>query len=138
MKVSELALAGGVTAETVRHYTRKGLLHSRRNPKNGYQLYDDEALSYLRFIQCLRTLGFSLQEISDVLSQATQNTAPCPRARDVLSQRLSLIRSRIQELQTLSQRLNQTLVSWRDMPDATPTGDDINWLIEDLSRVDPQ
>lgn len=104
MKVNELAQAGGATAETVRHYTRKGLLHARRDPKNGYQLYDDEALCYLRFIQCLRVMGFSLREISEILSQATQGTAHCPKAREILSHRLSIVRPRIQELNDLTQQ----------------------------------
>lgn len=60
MKVSELAQAGGVTAETVRHYTREGLLHPHRDPRNGYQLYHVEALSRLRFIDCLHSLGVGL------------------------------------------------------------------------------
>ena len=44
MRVTELARAGGVTAETVRHYTREGLLRPQRDPRNGYQLYDEKGL----------------------------------------------------------------------------------------------
>ena len=47
MRVIELARAGGVTAETVRHYTREGLLQPRRNPHNGYQLFETESLAWI-------------------------------------------------------------------------------------------
>ncbi|SHF86391.1 MerR HTH family regulatory protein [Modicisalibacter ilicicola DSM 19980] len=55
MKVGELAKRAGVTAETVRHYTREGLLQPRRDPENGYQLYGSDSLNRLRFIQRART-----------------------------------------------------------------------------------
>ena len=67
MKVTELARTAGVTAETVRHYTRQALLKPRRDPDNGYQLFDQQDLDRLRFIQRARTLGFSLKEIADIL-----------------------------------------------------------------------
>lgn len=109
MKVSELARASGVTSETVRHYTREGLLHPRRDPHNGYQLYDAEALRRLRSIQCFRALGLSLCEIKDILSQAEQGSSPCPKARDMLADRLPSIHSRIQELRDSAEWLDQAL-----------------------------
>ncbi len=78
MKVSELARQAEVTAETVRHYTREGLLHPMRDPDNGYQLYDHADLERLRFIQRARTLGFSVAEISDILAHADQGDSPAP------------------------------------------------------------
>lgn len=78
MKVSELARQAGVTGETVRHYTREGLLHPRRHPDNGYQLYDRTDLERLRFIQRARTLGFGVAEIRDILDHADQGDSPCP------------------------------------------------------------
>lgn len=132
MKVSELAQAGGVTAETVRHYTREGLLYPRRDPHNGYQLYDERALSRLCFIQSFRSLGFGLKEIRDILSQADQGSSPCPKQRDLLADRLPDIHSRIQELQALADRMDQALVSWSNIP-AGPTGHNLGQLIDGFS-----
>lgn len=102
MRVSELARAGGVTAETVRHYTREGLLPSRRDPHNGYQLYDKEVLGRLRFIDCLRCLGFSLKEIKEVLVRVERDNASPLDGDDRLAESLPLIHSRVRELQTLA------------------------------------
>lgn len=132
MKVSELAQAGGVTAETVRHYTREGLLCPRRDPHNGYQLYNERALSRLCFIQCFRSLGFGLQEIRDILSQADQDSPPCPKLHDLLADRLPGIHSRIQELQSLADWMDQAMVSWSDIPNA-PTGHHLGQLIDGFS-----
>ncbi|NWO10623.1 MerR family DNA-binding protein [Chromohalobacter salexigens] len=132
MKVSDLARAAGVTGETVRHYTREGLLHPQRDPDNGYQLYDADDLNRLRFIQRARTLGFSLREVREILEHADHGDSPCPMVRDLLAERLPEIQSRIRELQALATRMENALTTWRDMPDGTPDGHSLCRLIESL------
>ncbi|MBB3233066.1 MerR family transcriptional regulator [Halomonas stenophila] len=130
MKVSELARHAGVTAETVRHYTREGLLRPERHPGNGYQLYDETDLERLRFIQRARTLGFGVAEIREILEHADQGDSPCPLVRDLLASRLPEIRARIQVLEALASRMEQALDAWADMPDGTPDGHSLCRLIE--------
>ena len=101
MRVSELAQTGGVTAETVRHYTREGLLQPHRDPRNGYQLYDAESLERLRFIDCLRSLGVSLPEIKQILSWADQGTAEFIEPVPLATQRGRLY-LRAQEFQVIA------------------------------------
>lgn len=102
MRVTELARAGGVTAETVRHYTREGLLRPRRDPRNGYQLYDTEALGRLRLIDSLRSLGLNLKEINLMLPLAEQDSTPAADTCAPLADRAPRIHSRIQELQAIA------------------------------------
>lgn len=130
MKVSELARLAGVTAETVRHYTREGLLHPERHPENGYQLFGQDDLDRLRFIQRARTLGFGVAEIRDILDHADHGDSPCPMVRDLLASRLPQIRERIRELQSLASRMEQALAAWEEMPDGTPDGHSLCRLIE--------
>ena len=130
MKVSELAKRGGVTAETVRHYTREQLLAPKRHPDNGYQLYSATDLERLHFIQRARKLGFSVAEIRDILAHADHGDSPCPLVRDLLANRLPQIRAQIQELEALAQRMEQALESWQHMPDGTPDGHSLCRLIE--------
>ncbi|WP_110691457.1 MerR family transcriptional regulator [Salinicola halophyticus] len=130
MKVTELARAAGVTAETVRHYTRLALLKPQRDPDNGYQLFDQRDLERLCFIQRARTLGFSLKEIADILAQADQGDSPCPLVRDLLAARLPQIHARIRELQALAERMERAMNEWSRLPDGTPDGHSICRLIE--------
>ncbi|SES06116.1 transcriptional regulator, MerR family [Vreelandella subterranea] len=130
MKVSELAKRGGVTAETVRHYTREQLLAPKRHPDNGYQLYSATDLERLHFIQRARKLGFSVAEILDILAHADHGDSPCPLVRDLLANRLPQIRAQIRELEALAQRMEQALESWQHMPDGTPDGHSLCRLIE--------
>ena len=59
MYVKQLAKLMGVTADTVRHYTRIGLLHPIRSEENGYQEYTKQDQQRLKFIISSRQLGFS-------------------------------------------------------------------------------
>ncbi len=135
MKVSELARRADVTAETVRHYTREGLLDPKRDPDNGYQLYGQPDLERLRFIQRARTLGFSVAEIRDILAHADQGDSPCPMVRDLLASRLPQIRARIRELQALASRMEHALEAWAEMPDGIPDGHSLCRLIESFPEA---
>ncbi|MFC0268861.1 MerR family transcriptional regulator [Kushneria aurantia] len=130
MKIGELANAAAVTHETVRHYVHQGLIHAGRDPNNGYQLFDDEALRRLRFIQRARTLGFSLREIGEILDHTDHGDSPCPMVRDLLRARLPQVRAQIRELEQLADRMEQALGVWADMPDGAPDGHTLCRLIE--------
>lgn len=130
MKVKEIATAAGVNPDTVRFYTREGLLRPVRNPDNNYQLYDAEDLRRLRFARKARQLGFSLPEIRQILEQADEHHSPCPMVRDVFTQRLAEVEREIAELQLLRKRMVSALSAWQEMPDGTPDGHTICRLIE--------
>ncbi|PXX95780.1 MerR family transcriptional regulator [Halomonas sp. LBP4] len=106
MRVTKLARAGGVTAETVHHYTREGLLRPRRDPRNGYQLYDAEALGRLRLIDRLRSLGVGLPEIKQILSWADQDSPPVVDRYTPLAEQGRHFCLRIQELQAIARWLD--------------------------------
>ena len=130
MKVKEIATAAGVNPDTVRFYTREGLLRPVRNPDNNYQLYDAEDLRRLRFARKARQLGFSLQEIRQILEQADDHHSPCPMVRDGFTQRLAEVEREIAELQLLRKRMVSALSAWQEMPDGTPDGHTICRLSE--------
>ena len=67
MRVAELAENLAVTADTVRFYTRKGFLSPNKNPFNGYKIYDEKDQHRLGFIVSARHLGFTVNEIAEIL-----------------------------------------------------------------------
>lgn len=67
--VRQLAVIAGVSARTLHYYDEINLLKPGRNPANGYRLYDRAAVLRLQQILFLRELGFSLEEIREVLDQ---------------------------------------------------------------------
>ena len=130
MKVSELAKQAGVTADTVRHYSKIGLLNPRRDPDNGYQLYDGEAWKRLRFIQKARLLGFSLQDIGAIVHHQHRGASPCPMVRNLMQAHLPKVRQQITELQQQLDRMERAMSAWEAMPDGAPETATICPLIE--------
>ncbi|MGI0116157.1 MerR family transcriptional regulator [Zooshikella sp. RANM57] len=130
MKASQLAKRVGVTTETVRFYTRQGLLWPHRDPANGYHVYNEEDKRQLHFILKARTLGFSLKEIKQILQHAEQGDSPCPMVRDLLAQHIPQVKQQIAELSGLLVRMETALDQWRDLPDGVPSGDSVCQLID--------
>ncbi|MEQ5835838.1 MerR family transcriptional regulator [Marinobacter sp. NFXS9] len=130
MKVSELARAAGVNPETVRFYTREGLLHPQRNPDNGYHIYSSDDLQRMQFARKARQLGFALSEIQSILGEADHHTSPCPMVRDIFERRLQDVEDRLAELEALRNRMRDAMAVWENMPDGTPDGHTICRLIE--------
>ncbi|PVY77596.1 DNA-binding transcriptional MerR regulator [Tamilnaduibacter salinus] len=130
MKVSELARQADVHPDTVRYYTREGLLCPDRDPDNGYHHYNDEDLRRLRFARKARQLGFSLSQIGAILGEADEHQSPCPLVRELFEQRLAAVEQELAELTRLRERMRQALSAWQSMPDGSPDGHTICRLIE--------
>jgi len=130
MRVAELACQAGVSADTVRHYTRAGLLRPRRNATNGYRNFDHADLVRLRFIRSARALGFSVDEIKTILACADHGDSPCAGVRRLAARHLEEVRTRLEDLRAVERRLSEALELWRELPDASPDGEHVCHLIE--------
>ncbi|UZE94521.1 MerR family transcriptional regulator [Alkalimarinus alittae] len=130
MKVNELATKVGVTPDTVRFYTRVGLLNPSKNLDNGYKNYGLADQKRLVFIVKSRHLGFSVSEIQEVIGMSNQGDSPCCRVRSIVKDRLNEALRTIDELQQLAERMQKAADTWKDLPDGQPTGDSVCSLIE--------
>lgn len=129
MKAGQIAKAFEINVNTVRHYVRMGLLRPRKD-ESGYHQFGDEERRRLRFILSARELGFTLDDIAQLLSAAEDGASPCPQARDLIEQRLNDARAKLASLQALVQRMEATTQQWRSLPDCQPCGAHICHLIE--------
>ncbi len=134
--VTELANHGGATPHAVRYYTRMGLLRPKRNPNNGYRLYEYREVSWLRFIRQAKSLGYTLHEIREIMHHSEQKQSPCPQVREMLMQRIDENRRQLEELSALQTRMEQALEKWADMPDGAPDGHSVCHLIESFAEID--
>ena len=136
MTVSELARRAGVTADTVRHYTRSGLLVPIRDESNGYNCYGSGDLSRLLFIRKARLLGFSVGDVRDILKESNHGHSPCPLVRKLMEQHLREARRRLQDLEKLQARMEHAAILWANMPDGMPDGKAVCHLIETIAMED--
>jgi DNA-binding transcriptional MerR regulator len=98
-RIGEVAEILGITKEGVRFLERKNLLHSERNPENGYRYYSRSELSVMQQIHCYASVGFTLEEAARLVLQGgeKQLSEELNRRQEELEQEIAAIRKK-QEL----------------------------------------
>lgn len=103
--IGQLARRTGVPIDTVRHYERIGLLWPATRLASGYRRYGDAQLKRLGFIRRAKALGFTLDEIRELLTLSAGRNVPS--IRKAASARLADIERRIGELTRIRESLRQ-------------------------------
>ena len=101
MRIGELAAAARVNTQTVRYYERRGLLTPARRTAGGYREYDGEAATRLRFIKRAQELGFSLEEIEELLGFRVEGPESCDALQVRVQTKLQDVERKIRELRRL-------------------------------------
>jgi DNA-binding transcriptional MerR regulator len=118
LRSGQVAAAAGVNIETLRYYERRGLLSEPDRSPGGHRLYDAEAVTTLRVIKAAQRLGFTLDEVADLLDVGRRSHASRHRrrVRDAdtgLQQRarakLTEVEERIADLHTIRETLRAAL-----------------------------
>ena len=137
MHVNQLAKSIHVTADTVRYYTRIGILSPSKDPINGYKNYSERDVQRLRFAARARQLGFSISDIQQIVDHADQVGPPCSMVRRLIEQRLGEMEDSLKEAQRLFNRMQAAVAVWREMPDQEPDSTIICSLIENWDQPVP-
>ena len=107
--VGDLAKATDTKAVTIRYYEQVGLLPSAGRSASGYRFYTDEERDRLLFIRRSRTLGFSLDDVRELLGFADNRDASCARVDAKVEGQLEQVRVRIRDLQGLEVELERLI-----------------------------
>ena len=134
MKVNELANKLNITPDTVRFYSRNGFLSPLKNPSNGYKLYSVKDQRRLQFIISARQLGFTVNDIAQILQEADQGHTACNLVREIVEKKLAETERQFQQTLALRNRLQSAIIDWQDKPNKAPSSDMICHLIEDFSE----
>ncbi len=102
--IGALARRMGVQTSAVRYYERQGLIVSERLD-NGYRVYTQDAVNALRFICRAKALGFSLEQIGEILQIRRRDVQPCARVRGLIERNLADVDRKIGELSRLRREL---------------------------------
>ena len=97
--IGSLAETAGVNVETIRFYQRKGLMPEPEKPYGSIRRYGAAELARVRFIKSAQRLGFSLEEVGELLK--LEDGARCSEARQLAEQKLVDVRQRLTDLQRI-------------------------------------
>ena len=75
--ISQIASLAQINKETIRYYERNHLLPEPERDERGYRCYDENDLKQIHFIKSAQGLGFSLKEISALLSLQETSDSVC-------------------------------------------------------------
>ncbi len=99
LTIGVLAETAGVNVETIRFYQRKGLMQEPDRPLGGIRRYGESDLARVRFIKSAQRLGFSLDEVGDLLK--LEDGTHCTEAREQAEHKLADVRARLADLQRI-------------------------------------
>ena len=112
MTISKAAKGAGIGIETVRFYERRGLITQPLKPAaGGFRDYPPETVSRLRFIREAQELGFSLNEIAELLSLRADPKANCAHVQSRAEAKLAEVRRKIERLQDIGTALDRLLAA---------------------------
>ncbi|MFK0269833.1 MerR family transcriptional regulator [Pseudomonas asiatica] len=109
LSIGELAKATQTKTVTIRYYEQLGLLPPSKRTAAGYRIYEEAERDRLLFIRRSRGLGFSIDDIRELLGFADHRKASCASVDAKVAQQLEQVRGRIRDLQALEAELQRLL-----------------------------
>jgi MerR family copper efflux transcriptional regulator len=105
LTIGDVAKEAKVNIETLRYYERRGLLARPPRSASNYRLYSAETVRRVRFIKGAQELGFSLEEILELLSLRAEPETSCEDIRERAQAKITDIEAKIASLQAMKRAL---------------------------------
>jgi len=109
MKIGALGTATGTKVETIRYYEKLGLLGAPDRTVSNYRSYGQQHLQRLSFIRRARALGFSLDNVRELLDLADDRTRSCEAVDAIARQHLAAVDEKVSALQSLRKELGNLI-----------------------------
>ena len=107
MNISQAAKASGLTPRMIRHYEKIGLLPGTLRSAAGYRLFNEQDLHTLRFIQRSRSLGFSIEQIGQLLALWQDRDRSSAVVKQLAREHLMELEEKIAGLQAMHASLSE-------------------------------
>ncbi|WAJ28754.1 Cu(I)-responsive transcriptional regulator [Antarcticirhabdus aurantiaca] len=102
MNIGEAAKASGVSAKMIRYYEETGLIAPPERSPAGYRTYEPSEIHTLTFIRSARNLGFSMEEIAELLALWRDRERPRREVKRIVEAHIGDLEARIRALQDMA------------------------------------
>lgn len=106
MTTGEVAGQAGVNLQTVRYYERRGLIPEPPRTAGGFRQYGPEAVARIRFVKRAQELGFTLDEIEELLDLRADMGADSAEVKRLAEAKAADIAAKIRDLERMKQTLD--------------------------------
>ena len=107
LTTSQLANSAGVNVETLRYYERRGLLPEPPRRASGYRQYSQDDVARIQFIKRAKELGFTLQEVQELLNLRVDPDTPCAMVKRRADLKIIDIEEKLRSLKRIKKALNK-------------------------------
>lgn len=132
LTIGELASRAGVNRETIRYYERRRLLARPARTVAGYRVFPDDAVDRLRFIKHAQALGFTLDEIRELLGLRLGERSSCDEVRTRSARKLSDVEAKIAALERIRRALGGLITACKNRQPTAPCP-----ILESLEAREP-
>jgi len=119
MTRGEFAKKCGVNIEALRYYEKRRLMDPPRRSASGYRMYSENDITKVCFIKNAQKLGFSLNEILDLLKLRIYKEKSCDKAMGKAQEKLEDIENKIKTLNTIKKALKELIVQCQESAPTT-------------------
>src|SRR5213594_234020 len=111
--IGEVAKRSGASRKALRLYEAAGILPAPRRTQSGYRVYSSEVLDLLAFMRQAQRLGFTLDEIKEIVAIKRAGRAPCLHVRELVQRKAEELNQRLSDLTIVRNSLRALLNGWR-------------------------
>ena len=105
MQIGRVAQSTGLSVDTIRFYEKQSLIPLAQRTDAGYRVYDENTVDRLQLIGRAQSLGFSLQEIRELLLIEDGQPDGCSHVRDLITDKVKQVKEKIAGLRRIEKRL---------------------------------
>jgi len=133
LKIGELAKKTGLSVGTLRYYSDLGVLHPVQRGDNGYRYYSLDASQQVEFIKKAQALGFTLEEIKQILDVRDRGEKPCGLVQSLLNKKIEQLEIQIKQMTLFKAELEEYRTAWKNNPNPESELQEVCPLISTVS-----
>jgi DNA-binding transcriptional MerR regulator len=135
MRIGQVAERAGVSADTIRHYEKLGLIPGVTRSEGGFRSYGPESLRRVLLVRRALVFGFSLAELQGYFTARDRGSAPCRQVRQAAGKKLQAVEEQMRELRAVRDAMRRVMLEWDEALSGASDGAKLH-LLDRLPHIE--